>query len=370
MLKDKSGKENQKIDAVSLDSSSNLDGQREGGSPLADLLAEVLDLRDGIRGNLGLEVLELVGLLGQLALDLLGEVDGLVDVASHALEVLLAQTTAGHGRGTDTETARGQSGLVTGDGVLVACDVDLLKNSLDTSTIQTLGAEVQQDHVAVGTVGDELVAESLELELHGLGVLDNLLLVLAELRSGGLLEGHGKGSDSVVVRTTLVSGEHREVDGTLKVIHDVLTGLGVSAADTLAEEDHGTTRTTERLVSGGGHDISVLERRWDHTSGNQTGNVSHVDDEVGTDGIGDLAHARIVDQTAVGGGTGNKALGAVELGVGLEGVIVDDASLQVNTVGEGLEVGRDSGDPGAVVNTIARQHPRKKGKTYFFWGVW
>jgi hypothetical protein len=73
--------------------------------------------------------------------------------------------------------------------------------------------------------------------------------------------------------------------------------------------------------------------------------VSHVDDKVGANLVSDLAHASIVDQTAVGRGTSDQALGAVELSVGLKSIVVDDASLEVDTVGEGFEVGRDSRDP-------------------------
>ena len=272
------------------------------------------------------------------------------------LEILLAQTTAGHGRGTDTDTARGKRGLVTGDRVLVAGDVDLLEDGLDASTIQALGSEVQQDHVAVSAVGNELVADGLEFGLESLCVFDDLLLVLPELGAVGLFEGDRKSGDGVVVRATLVTGEDGEVDGAFKVIHDVLAGLGVGVADTLAEEDHGTTGATERLVGGGGHDIGVLERRRDHTGSNQSGDVSHIDDKVSTDLVGDLAHTRIVNQTAVCRGTSNQALGTVKLGIGLEGIVVNDTGLQVDTVGEGLEVGGNSGDP-KPVNEMNRAEP-------------
>lgn len=331
-----------------------LDGQGVGAGPVGNLLAESQDLRDSVRGNLGLEVLELVGLFGKLALDLLAEGDGLVNVAGNALEVLLAHATAGHSRRTDTDTAGGQRRLVTGDGVLVAGNVDLLQNGLNTGTIKALGAQVQEDHVAVSAVRDELVTESLELVLKSLGVLDNLLLVLLELGSVGLLQSNGESGDGVVVGAALVTGEDGEVDGTLKVVHDLLASL-VGAADTLAEEDHGTSGATQRLVGGGGNDIGVLEGRGDDTSGDQAGDMGHVDNEVGTDLVSDLAHALVVDQTAVGGGTGNQTLGAVQLSVGLQRVVVNDAGLQVDAVGEGLEVGRDGRDPGDLVRTSSKR---------------
>ena len=322
----------------------NLNRERVGAGPLSNLLAQVQNLRDSLRGDLSLEVLESVGLLGEFSLDALADVDGLVDVAGNALEVLLAHATGGHGGGTDTDTAGGKSGLVTRDGVLVASNVDLFQDSFETSTVQRLRTEIKENHVAVGSVSDELVTKGLQLSLNSLGVLENLLLVGLELRSIDLLKGDGKSSDGVVVRTTLVTREDGEVKGSLEVVHDVLSGL-VLATDTLAEEDHGTTGSTEGLVGGGGNNIGVLEGRGDDTGGDQTGDVSHVHDEVGTDLVGDLAHALVVNQTAVGGGTSDKALGAVELSVGLQGIVVNDTGLEVDTVGEGFEVSGDSRDP-------------------------
>jgi len=324
-----------------------LDGQREGGGPLGNLGLELLDLLDLARGDLGLEVLELVVILGQVGLDRLAELDGLVNVTSNALEVVLTHTTRGHGGGTDSDTARSQGRLVTRGGVLVAGNVDLLEDSLDTGTVESLRLQVNEDHVVVGTAGDESVTEVLELVLESLGVVDDLLLVLSELVRLCLLEGNSKSSDGVVVRSTLVTREDGEVDGTLEIVEglDLLASLHLSLADTLAEEDHGTTGTTERLVGGGGDNVGVGEGRVVDATSDQTGNVSHVDHEVAADLVANLAEALVVDGTAVGRGTGNDDLGSVHESVLLELVVVDDASLEVDTVGEGLEVGGNSRDP-------------------------
>lgn len=322
-----------------------LNGEREGASPSSNLLLELVDLGNLAAGNLGLEVLESVGTLGQRSLSLKADLDGLVNVQDDALEVLLSETTGGHGRGTNTETARSQSALVSGNGVLVAGNVDLLEDSLDTGTIQVELTKVEEDHVAVSAVGNELVAELLELDLQSLGVGDNLLLVGLELRGLSLLKGNSQSSDGVVVRTTLVAREDGEVDGLLKVVEGLLAGLGINRADTLSEEDHGTTGTTERLVGGGGDDVSPQEGRRNGLSGDKTRDVGHIDNQVSANGVSNLAHALVVDQTAVSGGTGNKDLGAVQDSVLLELVVVDDASVEVDTVGHGLEVGRDSGNP-------------------------
>lgn len=322
-----------------------LNREREGLAPGRNLLLELVDPGNLARSNLGLEVLELVGLLGQSSLDVLANLDALVNVFGDALEVLDTKATAGHGRGTDTDTARGKSALVARNAVLVAGDVDLLKDSLNTSTIQGVGTQVNQDHVGVGAVRDELVAKLLEAVLQRLGVVDNLLLVGLELGRGCLLEGDSQSSDGVVVGTTLVTGEDREVDGLLEVVHGLLASLGVDGTNTPAEEDHRATRTTERLVGSGSNNIGVEERRGDHTRSDEARNVSNVDDQVSANEISDLAHPRVIDQAAVGRGTGHQNLGPVQDHVLLELVVVNDASLKVNTVGHGLEVGRNSRNP-------------------------
>lgn len=199
--------------------------------------------------------------------------------------------------------------------------------------------------MAVGTVSNEGISERLELLLQCLGVVNDLLLVGLEFRSSSLLECNGKSSDGVVVGTTLVAREDREVNGTLKVVEDLLAGLGVSGTDTLTEEDHGATRTTEGLVGCGGDNIGVLEGRGDDASSDQAGNMGHIDHEVGTDRVGNLPHSLVVDQTAVGRGTGHKDLRAVELSILSEHVIVDDAGLEIDLVREGLEVCGNSRDP-------------------------
>ena len=148
----------------------------------------------------------------------------------------------------------------------------------------------------------------------------------------------------MVVGTTLVSRENREVDWSLEIIHD-LVALGVELSETLTEEDHGTTRSTEGLVGSSGDDVGVGERRGDHACGDETGDVRHVNDEVGADEVSNLANTFVVDEPTVGRGTGDDGLGAVEDGGLLEHVVVDYAGLEVNSVGHGLKVGGDSRDP-------------------------
>ena len=97
-------------------------------------------------------------------------------------------------------------------------------------------------------------------------------------------------------------------------------------------------------MSGGSDNIGVSKRGGDHISSDQAGYVGHVTQQVGIDRFSDLAHAGIVDQLTVGGGTSDDNLGAVDLGRLLQSVIVDGTGGFVEVVGHGLKVLRDKGD--------------------------
>jgi hypothetical protein len=146
------------------------------------------------------------------------------------------------------------------------------------------------------------------------------------------------------MRSTLVTGKYGEVYGAFEVVQRLLA-LRIGLSDTLAVEDHGSTRSTERLVRCRCYSIAVLEGRLVHAGGDQTGDMCHIHQQVASDLVGDLTHAGVVDLTAVGGGARDKDLRTVHQGVLLELVVVDEAGLEVYAVGERLEVGGDSRDP-------------------------
>lgn len=221
--------------------------------------------------------------------------------------------------------------------------------------------------MVVSAVGDELVVERLEGDFEGLGVLDDLLLVELEVFGLGLLEGDSERGDGVVVGSALVAREDGEVDGALEVVKSLLASLRVSLAHALAEEDHGATGSTERLVGGGGDNVAVLEGRLVDASSDKTGNMGHVHQEVAADLVSNLAHAGVVDLAAVGGGTGDEHLGAVHEGILLELVVVDETSVEVDAVREGLEVCGNSGDPAFCQLQVISS---RGWPTHFLWGVW
>ena len=154
--------------------------------------------------------------------------------------------------------------------------------------------------MGVGAVGDEFVAEGFEGGLECLGVGEDLGLVLFKLRGHGLVEGDGECGDGVVVGPALVAREDGEVDGAFEVVEEGGVGFRVGGADALAEEDHGAARAAEGFVCGGGDYVGVEEGGGNDAGGDQAGYVGHVDDEVGADEVGDLAHAGVIDKPAVG----------------------------------------------------------------------
>ena len=321
--------------------------QWELASPSSDLLLQISNLLDpATTGNLSLEVLLLIRLFRQLVLNLLSQLDALINVPNNALEILLAHATARHGRSTDTNTLRRERRLITRSSVLVASDVDLLQHSLDSGTIEADWLEVEEDHVVVCALCDELVAALLEGLLELLGVLDDLFLILLELWRLSLLQRDGEGSNGVVVWSTLVAWEDGEIDGAFEVVvgHHLFTGLRLGLANAFAEEDHRSTRTAERFVSGGRDNVGVVEWRVVDLCSDETADVRHVDHEVAANFVCDLAHALVVDRSAVRACACYESLGPVHQCIFLELVVVDDASIQIYAVREGLKVCRHCTD--------------------------
>ena len=66
--------------------------------------------------------------------------------------------------------------------------------------------------------------------------------------------------------------------------------------------------------------------------------MSHVNEQVGAAKIRNLSHALVVDQAAIGRGTGNDDFGPVHDGIVFQGFVVNKASIKVYPVREGFEV--------------------------------
>mmetsp|Transcript_59875 Transcript_59875/g.129806 ORF Transcript_59875/g.129806 Transcript_59875/m.129806 type:complete len:323 (+) Transcript_59875:642-1610(+) len=142
---------------------------------------------------------------------------------------------------------------------------------------------------------------------------------------------------------TLEPWEDCGVDLLLEVVLDGLALL-VCGTHTLPEEDHGAARSSERLVRSGGDHVSELERRGDDAGNDESGDMRHVRHEVGATLVGDLPHARVINKARVSACARDKDLGSDAQGEFLALVVVDEASLLVQAVGDGLEVLGDHGD--------------------------
>lgn len=306
-------------------------------------------LKEGLDGSWVLTSLSSLCLHSCLVQSL-SDHDGAIDDVGDTGEVLWLETTSGHGWSTHSQSTRLQRRHITWDSVLVRGNTNKLKDTLHTRTIHTLWLQVNKDKVVVRSTRNDGVSKTALLLgvtktlSERLGVDKDLLLVGLELWSLCLLERNCQSGDGVVMWSSLVAWENRGVDFILKIIHDLLSSLLVRRTNTLAVEDHGATRATERFVSGGGDDVGEWEWRWDDTRGDETGDVGHVGEEVGTSLVGHLAELGVVQETGVCGGTSHDELWAVEHGELLELDIVDQAGLLVKAVWEGLKVFGDGGD--------------------------
>jgi len=97
-------------------------------------------------------------------------------------------------------------------------------------------------------------------------------------------------------------------------------------------------------VGRGRDNVGIWEWGVVDLSRDQARDVSHIYDQIATDSICDLPHALIVDCAAICRGTSDQNLGSVHESVLLKTIVVDDTSIEVDTVWEGLEIGGYSGD--------------------------
>ena len=100
----------------------------------------------------------------------------------------------------------------------------------------------------------------------------------------------------------------------------------------------------ENYLRGGANYITELEGVVLDLSGDESRDVGHVAEEVGTLPVGDLPEATVVPVTRVSGSSTDEDSGLEELGVGVETLVVDQSGLEIDLVREGLEVDGRGGD--------------------------
>src|SRR6185312_8440832 len=114
--------------------------------------------------------------------------------------------------------------------------------------------------------------------------------------------------DDVHERAALLAGEDALVHGGGKL---------------LLAQNHSGTGAAQRLVGGGSNKLRVGHGRRMDSGGHESGEVRHVDHENRADFVGDLSHARKVEDARIGAASADDDLGFFGDGNGLKLVVVD-----------------------------------------------
>ena len=132
--------------------------------------------------------------------------------------------------------------------------------------------------------------------------------VVPEFRLHRFQKADRLGRDDVDQRAALHPGKHDLVDGGGKF---------------LLAQDHAGARSAQSLVRGRGDDVRMRHGRRMHASGNQSGEMRHVDQVERADFVGDLPHAGKIDDARIGAAPADDQLRTLLLGQLLQFVVVD-----------------------------------------------
>ena len=172
--------------------------------------------------------------------------------------------------------------------------------------------------MGVGAAGDDIEAafhqgfgQHHRVGAHG-------FLVGLELGAQGLAEGHGLGGDDVHQRAALNAGE----DGRVDLFRDIR----------VVGQDHAAARAAQGFMGGGGGHMRVREGGGMLARRYQTGKMGHIDHQIGTDAVGNLAETGKVDLARDGGAAGDDQFRLVLFGQRLDLVIVQQVVLFTHAV--------------------------------------
>jgi hypothetical protein len=232
--------------------------------------------------QLGLPILQLVGLFGQRLLNVGGDLDCAVDIVDDFDEFGFGKAAGCHGGGTDSDSSGVDcAGVYANDqickrgffGGLPEGRVFLLQAMLIVSRTRSarapsapLGLVARRTMCEspvsprswscdTGSTRGKIVSTFLEFLFQDFGVLNHLMRILFELGRQSLSQRDGKGSNSMIVRTSLMSRKHTKIDLVLQIIHNrfqlpknslrehTFASL-VRLPYTFAVKDHGAARST------------------------------------------------------------------------------------------------------------------------------
>ena len=154
------------------------------------------------------------------------------------------------------------------------------------------------------------------------GVLDDLGLIVPELRAQGLPHGHRFGRDNVHKRSALSPRKHGPVNffGNVFVIG----------------QDDSAARAAHGLMGRGRDHVRVRQRVRMFPGGDQSGNMRHVHHQIRADIMRDFRELLEVDDAGVRGRARDDHFGLAGFGLSAYVLIVNIARLRVDAVRDGM----------------------------------
>src|SRR5690606_7358603 len=192
-------------------------------------------------------------------------------------------------------------------------------------TAVRLTDQIDQHQVVFGSARDNIDTAFNKGFCHRLGVFGDLRLIGFVFGRHRLFEANRFSGDDVHQRTTLTAGEYCRV----KFFLNFFVSFG---------QNQTTTWTAQGFVSGSGGYVSNLHRVRIQTGSNQTGDVRHIDKQVSTDFVSDIAEALPIYDLRVSRETGNNDFRLMFQRQTFNFVIVDQTGFGVQTVLDGVVV--------------------------------
>src|SRR5690606_3033806 len=198
-------------------------------------------------------------------------------------------------------------------------DVRRTKRFVSIFTAVWFTNQVNQHQVVFSTSGNDVNAALNKSSRHCLGIFDHLFLISFLLRRHGFFKADGFCCYHVHYRTTLTARENRRV----KFLFNLFVGF--SQNDT-------ATRTAQGFVGCRGGDVGNLHRVGILSRCNQTSHVRHIDKQVSTNLVSDIAKTLPIHNLGIRRETSNDNFWFVFNRQTLNFFVIDQTSLRIQTV--------------------------------------
>ncbi len=247
---------------------------------------------------------------------------GVVGVGKDAVDKVddgrhLGRSEAARSNSGSTEAKPGSSERTTGierNHILISSNIsgdEGLFSGL-TGEIGEFSTEVDEHQVIVGTAGDQLITLSNESSRHSGSVSNDLFLVIFILRPESLAESNSLSSDHVFQRAALDTGKNSGIKDSGHLFDLTLRSSETPGiVEVGAHKDDTAARTAKGFMGGGSNDMGVRNRVGEDTGSDQTGRVSHIDQEQSPNFVGDGTHTGVIPFARVSRSTPDEELRTV-----------------------------------------------------------